>query len=262
MSQRLAGRVAIVTGTGRGIGSAIARLFQDEGASVLAVDKNPQAAASSHNAKDALADRNIEFLRADVSCAEDVRRIAAEAARIFGQIDILCQNAGIYPEARIAEMSEDEWERVLAVNLKSLFLLSKACLPHMKARNYGRIVVVSSITGNRTGIPGMAHYAASKAGLIGFVRSACLEFAPYRVTINGVEPGMVLTDGLKENLDENVLDEIRREIPLKELASPLDVARAVLFLAGDESSYITGQTIVVDGGLTIPELPLRLLRTM
>ena len=130
-------------------------------------------------------------------------------------------------------------------------------LPYMQRQKYGKIVAIASITGPSTGLTGMAHYGASKSSIIGFVRTAALEFVRYNITINAISPGMVLTEGIKAILDEKRIREIEREIPMKKMADPVDVAYAALFLLTDESKYITGQSIVVDGGLTLPELPFR-----
>jgi len=258
MARRLNGKVAIVTGASKGIGKAIAKLYAEEGANVLAVFHSDETGATSTLEEIKAAGGEASLLQADVSKKADTEKIAEAAVRIYGRVDVLCSNAGIYPLVKIEEMTEEDWDHVLSVNLKGTFLAVKACLPQMQAQNYGRIVCISSTTGPRTGIPGLAHYGAAKNGIIGFIRNACLELGKYNVTINAVEPGAVLTEGVKDLLDETTIKEIEKEIPLKRMADPLDVAYAALFLATDESKYITGQSIVVDGGLILPELPLRL----
>lgn len=258
MPKRLRDKVAIVTGTSKGIGKAIAKLYGEEGAKILAVFHTDETGAHETLEEIKAAGGEVSLFQADVSKKADTEKMAAEALRLYGRVDVLCSNAGIYPLVKIEEMTEDDWDRVLSVNLKGTFLAVKACLPPMQAQNYGRIVCISSTTGPRTGVPGLAHYGASKNGIIGFIRNACLELGKYNITINAVEPGAVLTEGLKELLDETTIKEIEKEIPLQKMGDPLDVAFAALFLATDESKYITGQSIVVDGGLILPELPLRL----
>jgi 3-oxoacyl-[acyl-carrier protein] reductase len=141
----------------------------------------------------------------------------------------------------------------LEVNLTSAFRLTKACLPHLKDRRNGRVLFTSSATGNRTGIGGLAHYAASKAGLNGFIRSVAMELAPYGITVNGVEPGLVLTPGAEAATTSEERDAMARFIPLKRWGTPMDIAHAMLYLASEGASYVTGQTIIVDGGALLPE---------
>lgn len=255
MAGRLSGKAAIVTGSGRGIGRAIARTFAAEGASVLTVDKDEAAAARTAEEIGRAGSAAAPF-RADVSVQEDVEAMARAAVDRFGRIDVLAQNAGIYPLATIEQMSSEQWDLVLNVNLRSLFFAVKACLPHMQRQRSGRIVVTSSITGPKVAIAALTHYAASKAGVNGFIRAAALELAPHNITINGVEPGTVLTEGLREMNAPQVLEDLAQAIPLKRLADPRDIANALLFFASDEASYITGQTLVVDGGQILPELKL------
>jgi 3-oxoacyl-[acyl-carrier protein] reductase len=170
----------------------------------------------------------------------------------FGAVDILCHNAGIYPACSIEQMTETAWDQVMATNLKSGLLLVQACLPSMKAQRRGKVVMTSSITGNMTAIPNYSHYGASKAGILGFVRSAAVELAEYGITINAVLPGNVLTPGVQALGDDYLAAQVRR-IPLGRLASPDDIGHAMLFFASRESDYITGQFLVVDGGQTLPE---------
>ncbi len=252
MGQRLDGNVAIVTGAGRGLGRAIARVFAAEGARVLTVDKDSESCARTAEAI-VSAGGIASAVRGDVTRWPDMQAMAQAAIERYGRIDVLCQNAGVYPAVQLQNMTEQDWDRVHAINLKSLFFAVKACLPQMMQQRSGRICVTSSITGPRTGIPGLTHYAATKAGINGFVRSAALELAPYNIRINGVEPGTVLTEGLRELMTPDEIDALAQSIPLKKLADPEDIAYAMLFLASDEAKYITGQTIVVDGGQILPE---------
>jgi 3-oxoacyl-[acyl-carrier protein] reductase len=247
----LEGRTAIVTGAARGIGRGIARVLVEEGASVVIVDRDhaPAEAAAAEIGPKAMA------VAADVSVRADMQRVAQAALDWTGRIDIVCPNAAIFDAARIADMPEALWDRLLGVNLKGVFLTVQACLPAMTAARHGRIVVTTSITGPRTAIAGMAHYAASKGGLNGFIRAAALEFAPLGITINGVEPGHVMTEGAAPMYDEAARRAVESFIPLGRFAKPRDIATAVAFLASEGAAYITGQTLTVDGGVTIPEYP-------
>src|SRR5579859_7040616 len=255
---RLNGKVAIVTGAGRGNGRAIARVFATEGATVLAVDKEAAVAAETADAVKASGGTASAF-QADVSRLSDNEAMAAAAVERYGRIDILCANAGIYPPATIENMREQDFDLMIGVNLKSVVFAVKACLPHLKAQPSGRIVVTSSITGPHVGIPGLSHYGASKGGINGFIRSAALELAPHNITINAVEPGTILTEGVRALMTPADIETLAQVIPLKKLGDPEDVAYAMLFFASDEAKYITGQTVVVDGGQILPESKLAVL---
>lgn len=250
--KRLDQKVAIVTGAARGIGRAIARTFAQEGAAVLIadVDRNAGEQVEEEIRK---AGGSALFFKVDVRDQDGTEEMALAALQAFGQIDILCANAGIFPETPLEGMAEEDWDRVLDINLKGMFLSVKACLPYLKERDSGRIVVTSSITGNRTGISGLSHYAASKAGMNGFIRAAAMELAKYNITINGVEPGNILTEGMDQQLGQDYIAAQAEAIPLGRMGEPEEIAYAMLFLASDEAAYITGQTIVVDGGQILPE---------
>jgi 3-oxoacyl-[acyl-carrier protein] reductase len=163
------------------------------------------------------------------------------------------QNAGIYPWSLIENIEPEEWDAVLGINLRGTYLIARAALPHMKAKRYGRMVFTSSITGPRVTSPGHGHYSASKAGINGFIKSAALEFSAYGITVNGVEPGNILTEGVKLHRSAAFIRTMEEAVPLGRLGTPRDIANATLFLASDEAAYITGTTIVVDGGQTLPE---------
>ena len=253
MAGRLEGKAAIVTGGSRGIGKGIVSLLAEEGARVLFTDISGERGSATEAE---LRGRGLDaaFRKADTSLAKDAEATARTALELYGRIDVLCPNAGIFPETRIEDISETEWDEVCAVNLKGPFLVAKACLPQMKRQGGGRIVITSSITGPRVSSPGHGHYAATKAGVLGFLRTAALEWAPYRITVNAVEPGNILTEGMKLHRDQAFIDSQTAAVPLGRLGTPLDVARAVLFLASPEADYITGQSIVVDGGQLLPEM--------
>jgi 3-oxoacyl-[acyl-carrier protein] reductase len=177
----------------------------------------------------------------------------SEALRHFGGLDIVVQNAGIFPMQLIEDIAPEDWDQVMAVNLRGTFLAARAALPHMKAKRYGRMVFTSSITGPRVTSPGHGHYSASKAGINGFIKAAALEFSGHGITVNGVEPGNIASEGLLLHRSKEYIKSMEDAIPLGRLGSPRDVANAVLFLASDEAAYITGTTIIVDGGQTLPE---------
>jgi 3-oxoacyl-[acyl-carrier protein] reductase len=252
MADRLKGQASIVTGAGKGIGRAIAQVFAAEGARVLVADVDEESARATA-ADLERADAEAVAVRVDISRGADAAAMARAGVERFGRIDVLCQNAGIYPEVRIADMTEADWDRVHAINLKGTFLTVKACLPQMIRQGYGRIVITSSITGPRTGNPGLAHYAATKAGINGFIRTAAIEFASHGITINAVEPGNIMAPGMEDQLGADYIRAQEQSIPMGKLGEPEDIGYAMLFLAGDEAKYITGQTIVVDGGQTLPE---------
>jgi 3-oxoacyl-[acyl-carrier protein] reductase len=251
MTGRLDKRIAIVIGAARGIGAGIAGRFAEEGASVVIADTQVEAGRATAERLSALA--QTLFLQTDISGKDAADRLVAATVQQFGRVDVLVQNAGIYPWTLIESISPEEWDRVLAVNLKGTFLAAKACLAPMKAQRYGRMVFTSSITGPRVSSPGHGHYSASKAGINGFIRAAAIEFAPHGITVNGVEPGNILTEAVQRERTPEFIRSMERSVPLGRLGTPRDVANAVLYLASDEAEYVTGTTIVVDGGQTLPE---------
>ncbi len=245
------GRSVIVTGSSKGIGKGIATVFANQGARVLIVARGlSDAEATAAEIRES--GGTASAFSADVTKSEELDAMAAAAAERHGGIDVLCCNAGIFPQSHLENMSSDEWDLVLGTNLKGTFLAIKSCLSHLKKSSCGRIILTSSITGPITGYPGWTHYGASKSGQLGFMKTACMEFAKYGITINAVMPGNIVTEGLM-GLGEDYLETMAASIPLKRLGSVADIGNAALFFASDEAGYITGQTIVVDGGQTIPE---------
>lgn len=247
MTGRLEGKTAIVIGAARGIGEGIAERFAEEGARVVIGDTEVAAGRATAERLGAL------FVETDISRYEDAERIVDAALDAHGGLDILVQNAGIYPWTIIENTSPEEWDRVLGVNLRGVFLSARAALPPMKAKGAGRMIFTSSITGPHVTSPGHGHYSASKAGINGFIRAAALEFAGYNITVNGVEPGNILTDGMKAHRSTEFIAAMEKSVPLGRLGTPRDIGNAFLFLASDEAAYITGTTIVVDGGQILPE---------
>ncbi len=253
MGTRLKAKVAIITGAGKGIGGGIAFIFASEGAKVLVADRDEAWGIKTVNRINHEG-YEASFIQVDVSKKEDMEKMAQTALERYGRIDILCNNAGIYTNmARIEEMTEEDWDTILTVNLKGTFLAVRACVPQMIRQKYGRILITSSTTGNRTAIIGLSHYAASKAGINGFIRNVALELAEHNITVNGVEPGNILTEGMMEVVGEEYVKANEAVIPMGRLGKPEDIGHAMAFLASDEAKFITGQTIVVDGGQILPE---------
>jgi 3-oxoacyl-[acyl-carrier protein] reductase len=251
MAGRVEGKVAIVVGGARGIGAAIAEVLVAEGARVLVGDLDEVAGRATVERLGARGEAH--FARCDVSRAADNRALVETALDHFGRVEILCQNAGIFPYTMLADIGEEEWDRVVAVNLKGCFLAVQACLEPMRAQRYGRIVLTSSITGPRVSSPGHGHYSASKAGINGLIRAAAIEAAPHDITVNGVEPGNILTEAMQRERSPEFIRAMERSVPLGRLGTPRDVAHACLYLASDEAAYVTGTTIIVDGGQILPE---------
>ena len=196
----------------------------------------------------------VSYVLADVSCREDCRRVAAIAQERLGGVDVLCANAGIFPEGRLEDLTENDLDQVFGVNLKGTILSVQACLPALARSGRGRVILTSSITGPITGFPGWTHYGASKAGQLGFMRTAAIELAPKGITVNAVLPGNIVTEGLA-SMGEDYAAGMTAVIPMRRLGTVDEIGYTALFFATDEAGYITGQTIVVDGGQVLPESP-------
>ena len=253
----LAGRSVIVTGGSKGIGKGIARVFLRAGANVLLAARDSSAldGAASDLAKEG--DGRVEILAADVSKVADCRRIAEAAVEQFGGVDVLCANAGIFPDTTLAAMSEEDVDNVFDCNVKGTIFMVQACLPALEASGHGRVVITSSITGPITGYPGWSHYGASKAAQLGFMRTASIELAPRKITVNAVLPGNIATEGLAD-MGEDYRRGMEAVIPQHRLGEVEDIGYAALFFATDEAAYITGQSLVIDGGQVLPESPAAL----
>jgi 3-oxoacyl-[acyl-carrier protein] reductase len=242
----LTGRTVLVTGGTKGIGKGIARVFAGAGASVVVVGRDRargEAAAEELGAT---------YVAADVGREEDCERMAAEAVERFGGLDVLCANAGVFPDAKLEDMTGADIDAIFATNVKGTMLSVKACLPSLERSGHGRVVLTSSITGPITGYPGWSHYGATKAAQLGFLRTAAIELAAQGITINAVMPGNIETEGLDE-LGPEYREKMESSIPQRKLGKVEDIGYAALFFATDEAAYITGQTIVVDGGQVLPE---------
>lgn len=245
----------IITGGSKGIGAGIVEAFLEEGAKVVFTSRNEEE-AKSYIAELDKKGFKANFVKADVKDEEDTINLYKEANNILGSIDIVVLNAGYYPESTVENMTLKQWDEVLDINLKGVFLNTREAMKYLKKG--GRIVITSSITGNRVGNSELPHYAASKAGVNGFMRSAALELAPREITINAVEPGNILTPGMKQNLGDEYIKNQEAIIPMKALGEPKDIAYAIMFFASEEAKYITGQSIIVDGGQILPESPLEM----
>ena len=256
MFTSISGRSVLVTGGTKGIGKGIAAGFAAEGANVVIVGRDAaageRAAAELGAGGSGRPARAVSFVRGDVSEPASCAAAVAEAEERHGGLDIVCCNAGIFPAARLAEMTPGQLEEVLAINLKGTFFTVQAAIAALERSGRGRVILTSSITGPITGYSGWSHYGASKAGQLGFMRSAALELARAGITINAIMPGNIITEGLAD-LGPDYLRTMEASIPLGRLGSIEDIASAALFLATEEAGYITGQTLVIDGGQTVPE---------
>ncbi|GJL82610.1 MAG: 3-oxoacyl-(ACP) reductase [marine bacterium B5-7] len=241
----------IVTGGSKGIGRGIAKVFAAQGAKVTIAARGEQAAMDACNEINN-GGGVASFQQCDVSDWESVKSMVDAVAKAQGGVDIMCANAGAFPQTKIVDMEPDEWDQVMGTNLRSAFLSVKACIPYFEKAGKGRVVLTSSITGPVTGYPGWAHYGASKSGQLGFLKTAAMELSKYNTTINAVMPGNIYTEGLQD-LGQDYLDTMAASIPLKRLGAVEDIGNAALFFASEEAAYITGQTIIVDGGQILPE---------
>ncbi len=251
MLKPIAGRVAVVTGGSKGIGRGIASTLGRHGVSVLIASRGEDSGRSVVDAIES-AGGKAHHVQADLMDPGDAELVARAAQEHFGGIDILCSNAGIYPPKPLREMTAADIDEVLGVNLRGTMLMVKACLPALEASGHGRVILTSSITGPITGYPGWSHYGASKAGQLGFMHTAAMELAGARITVNAVLPGNIKTEGLTD-LGEDYERQMAACIPLGRLGTVDDIANAVLFLASDEAAWITGASLVVDGGQVLPE---------
>jgi len=251
MSASLKSKSVIVTGGSKGIGKGIAKVFASHGAKVLIVARQLKDAEATAQEL-TKAGGTASAFAADVTKLADMQAMARAASDRHGGLDVLCANAGIFPQAKIEELSPETWDEVMDTNLKGTFLAVKACIPYLKDSSQGRIVITSSITGPVTGYPGWTHYGATKAGQLGFMRTACIELAKYGITVNAVLPGNIVTEGLA-GLGEEYQRSMAASVPLKRLGAVEDIGHAAAFFASKEAAYVTGQTIIVDGGQILPE---------
>ncbi|MEL6962730.1 MAG: 3-oxoacyl-ACP reductase FabG [Pseudomonadota bacterium] len=248
MLTSIKGKSVIVTGGSKGIGRGIATVFARQGAKVTIAARGEEALKKAAGEIEG----DVRYEITDVSDWASVKAMVDDTVKAQGGLDVMCANAGAFPQTKIVDMDPDEWDTVMATNLRSAFLSVKAAIPHFEKASKGRVVLTSSITGPVTGFPGWAHYGASKSGQLGFLKTAAMELSRYNTTINAVMPGNIYTEGLQD-LGQDYLDTMAASIPLKRLGDVEDIGNAALFFASDEAAYITGQQIVVDGGQIIPE---------
>jgi 3-oxoacyl-[acyl-carrier protein] reductase len=247
----LQGRSAIVTGGSKGIGRGIAETFADAGVDVVVTGRT-QSDVEACAADLAGRPGKVSGVVADVTSPEDCRRVVATAVECHGALDIVCANAGIFPSGRIEDLTPEDIEQVIGVNFKGTVYIVQAALSALAESGHGRVIVTSSITGPITGFPGWSHYGASKAAQLGFIRTAAMELAPKNITINAVLPGNIVTEGLIA-MGEEYMAGMTAAIPAGRLGSVADIGNAALFFATDEAGFITGQSLVVDGGQVLPE---------
>ena len=243
----LTGRVGLVTGAGRGMGRASAERIAADGARVVVNDLDETRAAE---VADRLVSEGAEAIgvAADVSDAADVSRLVDTAREAFGDVDILVNNAGVLRRTGILDLGEDEWNRVLDVNLKGTYLCTRAVLPAMKAAGWGRVVNISSSAGRSVSTLGGPHYTTAKAAVLGFTRAVAREMAPFGITLNAVCPGLVNTEMVNEVITAAQTQAYADSFPIKRLAEPQEVAELVAFLASDRAAYITGASLDINGG--------------
>ena len=248
IATNLSGQVALVTGAARGLGRIIAQSLAAAGAKVACIDINTDSLAETVAAIRS-AGGTAEPIACDVTDGSRVNKVVDEVIGKWGALNILVNNAGITRDNLIVRMKDDQWDAVININLRGTFLFTRAAARPMMKNRQGRIINVASVSG-LMGNPGQANYSASKAGVIGLTRTVALELASRNVTVNAVAPGFIATE-MTAALGEEVLQEVRKQIPLGRLGEPQDVADAVLFLASEAASFITGHILTVDGGLTV-----------
>ncbi len=244
----LSNKVAIVTGASRGIGKVIAQIFANAGAHIICVARSENAIKSLANEINSDGGSASHFA-CDISDGEAFSNLISTTTKEHGKLDILINNAGVTRDSLLMRMKEDQWDEVLNINLKGAFHGMKAAIRPMMKNRSGRIINITSIVG-LTGNPGQSNYAASKAGLIGMSQSVAKEVATRGITVNCIAPGWIGTD-MTDELSDEVKEQFLSRIPASRIGAPEDIAHAALFLASDEASYITGQTITVDGGRVI-----------
>ena len=246
---RLEDKVAVVTGAGSGIGKAIAEAFASEGAKVVVADQSYESARDTAQEIEAIGG-TAAFVKADVSRLADMERLHRETLDAFGPVDIVVNNAGILRSSPLHEMSEADWDRVQAVDLKSVFLAAKVFIPEMLQRAKGKIINIASIAG-MVGFEDIGAYSAAKGGQIALTREMAVEYAPHGINVNCIAPGVIRTEMTRELLSTTEVEEaMYKATPYPRLGKPKDIASAAVYLASSESDFVNGEVLVVDGGMT------------
>lgn len=249
MTRKLSNKVAFITGGGTWIGKEIAKVFAREGAKIFIIGRNQIKLAQTVKEIEQ-AGGIASYTTADISHENTIQAAVAKTLSAYRKIDILVQNAGIYPSVTLDQMTLQNWQQVIDVNLTGTFIVLKSVSEMIKQQKNGRVIFISSIAGDEIGYPGYAHYTASKSGMNGLMRTAALELAKFNITVNSIDPGNILNEEVF-NISKEEMTEMIRTIPLGRIGQPIDIANLALFLASDESGFITGQNFVVDGGETI-----------
>ncbi|OBS08781.1 3-oxoacyl-ACP reductase FabG [Acidihalobacter prosperus] len=245
-------RTVLVTGGSLGIGKGIASVFAKNGYNVAISARDAEQGAKAEGELRALGGGKVLFVPGDVTLKSSMQEVVAATVEHFGGLDVLCANAGMFPSAKLDAMSEDDWDAIFDVNVKGMLFSIQAALEPLRRSPAGRIVITSSITGPITGYPGWSHYGGTKAAQLGFMRTAAIELARDGITVNAVLPGNIYTEGLA-GMGEEYLESMRASIPMKRLGDVEDIGHAALFFAQENAGYVTGQSLVVDGGQILPE---------
>lgn len=248
----LENRSVLVTGGSKGIGRGIATVFARAGANVAVAARSSADLDACVADLDSLGSGKVIGVVTDVSDRIACDELAAAALEAFGGLDVVCANAGIFPDAPLATMTPEQLTEIFAVNVNGTFFAVQACLDALIASGSGRVILTSSITGPITGYPGWSHYGATKSAQLGFMRTAAIELAPHKITVNAILPGNIMSEGMIENGEEYIAS-MAKSIPAGALGTPEDIGHLAAFLATKEAGYITGQAIAVDGGQVLPE---------
>jgi 3-oxoacyl-[acyl-carrier protein] reductase len=248
----LQNRSVLVTGGSKGIGRGIASVFAIAGANVAVAARTATDLDDTVAALKSLGARKVLGVQTDVSDRQACDEMAATVLDAFGALDVLCANAGVFPDVALADMTPEQLTDIFAVNVNGTFFAVQACLDALTASGRGRVILTSSITGPITGYPGWSHYGATKSAQLGFMRTAAIELAPHKITVNAILPGNIMSEGMAEKGQEYIAS-MARSIPAGALGTPEDIGHLAAFLASTEASYITGQAIAVDGGQVLPE---------
>lgn len=246
--KELESKVALVTGAALGIGKEIALTLAEAGAKVVIADIKKNELEQTLAEIKELGSEGLAVI-CDVSKTEEIDKLVEKSLNVYKRIDILVNNAGIYPSKAFIDLSIEDWNKVLNINLGSVYYLTKSIIPTMISQKYGKIVNIASIAGTTVGYEQLVHYSASKAGIGGFTKALAMELAKYKINVNAISPGAILTHGTS-GMSEEQKEQIKMMIPMNRLGEPKDIANTVLFLVSDKAGFITGQNIIVDGGQT------------